>query len=70
MFVKMYAPVDEDTHRKLTELAVDRRIPLYQLLQAIMIWAGDRSAQDLIGLGVNLPVYANELGPQPGKNSK
>lgn len=68
--VRIFAPVDRETHRSLTEMANNRRIPLYQLVEAIFVWAGEKDVQSLIRLGVNLPVYANELESSSTEGSK
>jgi len=68
--IKMFAPVEKDTHQKLVGLADNRKIPLYQLIQALLVWAGDKDAKSLIGLGVNLPVYASELKSESGQDGK
>ncbi len=59
--IKIYAPVEEQVHKKLVALAEDRKMPLYRLVQEILIWAGEKSAQEIIGQGVNLPIYAGEI---------
>ena len=54
---RVFAPVNGKTHQSLTAITINRRIPLYQLVEAIFVWAGEKDVQDLVKLGVNLPVY-------------
>lgn len=60
--VNISTSIDIEKHHSLREMADSRGVFLQTLNAKILEWAGDQDVQDLIRLGVRLPVFADEIG--------
>lgn len=66
--VHMTAQIKAESHKRLTDLAKNRSMPLNLLTAAILEWAAGKDVHELIRFGVRLPVYPDEL-KQSGSES-
>lgn len=59
--IHVTSQISGETHEALKKMAYDRGLYLQRLNSAILEWAGDQNVQTLIGLGLRVPVYADEV---------
>ena len=56
----VWTHIPEENHFKLKSIAKDRDIFLRELTGKVLSWASEKSPQELIEVGVDLPVYKKD----------
>lgn len=64
-FVYVNTGITKEAHAGLKRIAADRGLTLQDTTRVILEWAGGEEVEDLIKLGVRLPIYDSDLGREP-----